>query len=135
MRALLFVLFLAAIVGVLLLTQDDNYTNEVALALPFTDQVWTGSVIAMLGGFFGAGVLVGYLAALPGRVGAASRARRAEKQLAQAETSGTHARVQAAEARAEARAAATEADEMQRLADEVARRTSSTVGRDVPPRA
>lgn len=135
MRLALFVLFLVAVVTVFLLTQPENLNNDVALALPFTTARWTGSVLAMLGGFFGAGLVLGYLMALPGRIGAASRARRAEKELAQAQTAGTTARVQAAEARADARAAATEADEMQRLADEVARRTSTTVGRDVPPRA
>ncbi len=134
MRLALFILFLVAVVAVFLLTQPENVDNTVALALPFTSQVWTGSVIAMLGGFFGTGLVLGYLMALPGRVGASSRARKAEKQLAQAETAGTTARVEAAEARADARAASTEADEMQRLADEVARRTTSTVGRDVPPR-
>lgn len=135
MRLALFVLFLVAIVAVFLLTQPENLNNDVQLSLPFTTQVWTGSVLAMIGGFFGGGLVLGYLMALPGRIGASSRARKAEKQLSQAETAGTTARVQAAEARADARAASTEADEMQRLADEVARRTSTTVGRDVPPRA
>lgn len=134
MRSLLLILLVVGLAAVLLLTRPENYTEEVHLALPFTDQVWTGSVIAMLGGFFGSGLLLGYLAALPGWLGAGARARRAEKELAKAETLGTAARVQAAEARADARVAATEADEMQRLADEVARRTSAATPRDVPPR-
>lgn len=131
MRLALFVLFLIAVVAVFLLTQPENVNNDVQLALPFTTQVWTGSVLAMLGGFFGAGLVLGYLIALPARVSAATRARRAEKQLAQAESASTAARVEVAEARAEAREAATEADEMQRLADEVARRTAA-VRRDGP---
>ncbi len=133
MRLTLLALFLIAIVAVLLLTQPANLNNDVQLALPFTNAVWTGSVLAMLGGFFGAGLGLGYLLALPGRISAASRARRAEKELARAQTAGTEARVAAAEARASARAAGTEADEMQRLADEVARRTSGTLG-DGPAR-
>jgi hypothetical protein len=137
MRLALFILFLVAVVAVSLAMQPENVDSRnhaVALALPFTYQKLTGSALAMLGGFFGTGLVLGYLMALPGRVGASSRARKAEKQLAQAQTAGTTARVEAAEAKADARAATTEADEMQRLADEVARRTQTTVGRDVPPR-
>ena len=132
MRLALLLLFVCAVVAVLLLTQTENMTETVSLALPFTEARWTGSVLAMLGGFFGSGLLLGYLLGLPGRIGAASRARKAEKELAKTGTVATAARVEAAEARADARAASTEADEMQRLADEVARRTTS-VQRDAPP--
>lgn len=133
MRLTLFALFLIALVAVLLLTQPANVDNQVRLALPFTTTTWTGSVLAMVGGFFGAGVALGYLLGLPARIGAAGRARRAEKELAKAQAAGTEARVAAVEARASARTAGTEADEMQRLADEVARRTTGVVG-DGPPR-
>ena len=133
MRLTLLALFFIAVVAVLLLTQPANINTDVRLALPFTTAVWTGSVLAMLGGFFGAGLALGYLLAVPGRLGAASRARKAEKELAKAQTAGTEARVAAVEARASARTAGTEADEMQRLADEVARRTTGVVG-DGPPR-
>ena len=142
MRLALLFLFLAAIVFVLLATQDANYANWIPLELPFTDQSISSPLLGWIGGSFGIGLLLGYLAAVPGRFGAASRAKKAEKQLAQVEAS----RAEAAAARAEAatsrqpvapppaapvasskptRQAGSEADEMQRLADEVARRTDA----------
>lgn len=134
MRFLLVLLFFVVVLGVLLATQDANLTNEVRLALPFVDADWTGPVLWMIAGWFGAGLLLGYLAALPGRLGASMRARKIEKELHKTEATAPKA-VPAAEPAPAARAprpAATEADEMQRLADEVARRTES-VKRDAPP--
>ena len=142
MRLALIFLFLAAVLFVLLATQDANYANWIPLELPFTDQSISSPLLGWIGGSFGIGLLLGYLAAVPGRFGAASRAKKAEKQLAQVEA----ARAEAAAARAEAatarqpvvppvappaRPAGSEADEMQRLADEVARRTDA-VKRDDP---
>ena len=141
MRLALLFLLLAAVLFVLLATQDANYANWIPLELPFTDQSISSPLLGWIGGSFGIGLLLGYLAAVPGRFGAASRAKKAEKQLAQVEAS----RAEAAAARAEAatarqpvapvaapvasptpvRPAGSEADEMQRLADEVARRTES----------
>ena len=135
MRIALLFLFLAAIVFVLLATQDANYTNWIPLELPFTNQTLSSPLIGWIGGSFGIGLLLGYLAALPGRFGAASRAKKAQKELAKVEAS----RSEAAAARAEAvssrstppAAPGSDAAEMQRLADEVAARTA-TVKRDNP---
>ncbi len=130
MRLALVSLFLLLVLGVLLATQPANLENEVRLALPFMEADWTGSVLWMIAGWFGAGLGLGYLIALPGRIGASRRARKVEKQLAvtstEREKAVTHLN------KAEPGRGATEADEMQRLADEVARRTE-TVQRDVPP--
>ena len=131
MRLALISLFLLAVLGVLLATQPENLTNEVRLALPFVQADWTGSVLWMIAGWFGAGLGLGYLIGLPGRIAAARRARHVEKQLtvtsAEREKAVTHLNEAAPPRRG-----TTEADEMQRLADEVARRTE-TVQRDAPP--
>lgn len=138
MRFALILLLLFAIVGILLATQPENLENEVRLALPFIEGYWTGPVLWMLGGWFGAGLLLGYLASLPGRIGAARRARRVERELNQTEVARTQAVHHLNEADpvvvARPPSGRTEADEMQRLADEVARRTE-TVHRDSPPPA
>ena len=133
MRFALPLLLLVAVLFVLLGTQDANLSNEVRLALPFVEADWTGPVLWMVAGWFGAGLLLGYLVALPGRVGAAMKARKIEKQLDQTAVEREQAVAHLNEAApAPARRAPTEADEMQRLADEVARRTE-TVQRDAPP--
>lgn len=134
MRSLLIILFFVVVVGVLLATQDANLTNEVRLALPFLEADWTGPVLWMIAGWFGAGLALGYLAGLPGRLGAARRARKVEKELNQTSTERTKAigHLNEAAPPPRARPATTEADEMQRLADEVARRTE-TVQRTAPP--
>ena len=138
MRFALVLLFFVVVLGVLLATQDANLTNEVRLALPFVEADWTGPVLWMIAGWFGAGLVLGYLIALPGRLGASMRARKIEKQLAETDTARASAVGHLNEAapppprRAGRPAAPTEADEMQRLADEVARRTE-TVQRDAPP--
>ena len=134
MRFALVLFLLFAVVGVLLATRPENLQNDVALALPFTDAVWTGPVLWMLAGWFGAGLLAGYLVALPGRVAAARRARRAEKDLetTQAERSKAVGHLNETVPPPPRPGAPAEADEMQRLADEVARRTE-TVQRNPPP--
>ena len=131
MRLALISLFFVVVLGVLLATQPANLENEVRLALPFVQADWTGSVLWMIAGWFGAGLALGYLIALPGRIGAARRASKIEKQLTVTQTERSKA-VGALNTAAPARPATTEADEMQRLADEVARRTESTQ-RDAPP--
>ena len=134
MRTLIALLFLLVILGVLLATQDANLTNEVRLALPFVDVDWTGPVLWMIGGFFGAGLGLGYLVALPGRVGASLKARKLEKQLPKTSTVTPTASGAASPApTARKGAAPTEADEMQRLADEVARRTEAVQQTNPPP--
>jgi predicted lipid-binding transport protein (Tim44 family) len=144
MRLVLFLLLLLAVVGILLATQESNFV-PVSLAIPFLGISLTGSLFWMLAGWFGIGLLVGYLGTLPGRIGAAARARRAEKQLASVETTTAStvsaAKAEAAAARADARVAdahahtadihANDAAETQRLADEVARRTAARGS--VPP--
>ena len=133
MRFALVLLLVFAVVGILLATRPENLQNDVALALPFTQAVWTGPVLWMLAGWFGAGLLAGYLIALPGRIGAARRARRVEKELGTTQTERTKAVGHLNEPAPPPAGTPAEADEMQRLADEVARRTE-TVKRD-PPRA
>ena len=135
MRFALLLFLVFAVVGILLATRPENLSNDVALALPFTDAVWTGPVLWMLAGWFGAGLLAGYLIALPGRIGAAARARRVEKELGQTRTEKSKAvgHLNETVPTPPRPGAPAEADEMQRLADEVARRTE-TVKRD-PPRA
>ena len=139
MRLLLFLLVIAAFVFLLLATQPANYNQDVSLRLPFVALSVTGPLLAWVAGSLGVGFLLGYLGALPGRFGAAARARRAEKQLASAETATAStvsaARADASAARADAtsanRRAAMDASETQSLADEVARRTAER--RNVPP--
>ena len=132
MRFALVLLFVVAVLGVLLATQPANLENEVRLALPFIGADWTGPVLWMVGGWFGSGLLLGYFAALPGRIGAARRARKIEKELSHVETKRTSAVRHLNEAAPAPPRSTTEADEMQRLADEVARRTES-VHRESPP--
>ncbi|HEX9950147.1 MAG TPA: hypothetical protein VGB53_00120 [Rubricoccaceae bacterium] len=133
MRALLFLLLITVVVGFLLATQGDNATSA-SFAIPFSTLKLSGPIYAMLTAWFGAGALTGYLVTVPGRFGAAARARRAEKQLASVETTNASTvsavRADAAAARANAAASSTDAAETQRLADEVAR---GMARRDVPP--
>ncbi len=141
MRLFLFLLVIAAAVFLLLATQSGNLDQDASLLLPFTQLSVSGPIIAWIAGSLGVGFLLGYLAALPGRFGAAARARRAEKQLEQVQTttatSVSAARADAATARADAFSAKTraaeaqhDAAETQRLSDEVAR---GMANRDVPP--
>lgn len=144
MRFTFLLLLVVLLGGALFATQDANM-EPVGLAIPYTDLQLTGPLLIVVIGTLFAGYALGYLAALPGRFGAARRARRAEKRLGEAETARgatANAEARAAEARAEAagaqrdaaaaRASSYDAAETQRLADEVARRTAGTQ-RDVPP--
>jgi hypothetical protein len=144
MRLALLLLLLLALGGILLATQDLNM-QPVEFAIPFTDLVFTGPRLIVVATTFLVGFALGYLATLPGRLGASRRARRAEKRLDEVEATrgaAATAEARAAEARAEAtharreaasaRAASHDAAETQRLADEVARRTAD-VQRDAPP--
>ena len=134
MRSAILVLLVVVVLGVLLATQPANLENEVRLALPFIGADWTGPVLWMIAGWFGAGLLLGYLAALPGRIGASRRARKVERELVRTDADRTKAVRHLNEAAPPPPArGTTEADEMQRLADEVARRTE-TVQRQSPPR-
>ena len=132
MRLALISLFLVAVLGVLLATQPANLQNEVRLALPFVQADWTGSVLWMIAGWFGAGLGLGYLIGLPGRIAAARRARQLDKQLSVTAVEREKAVSHLNEAAPTRPRGTTEADEMQRLADEVARRTE-TVQRNPPP--
>lgn len=129
MRLALVLLFVIAVLGILLATQPANLENEVRIALPFLGADWTGPVLWMVGGWFAAGLLLGYVIALPGRIGAARRARRVEKRLTE---TGAADPVVVEKPVTRRDPSPTEADEMQRLADEVARRTES-VQREPPP--
>ncbi len=132
MRLALISLLLVVVLGVLLATQPSNLTEEVRLALPFVQADWTGSVLWMIAGWFGAGLGLGYLIGLPGRIGAARRANKVEKELTVTQTERSKA-IDSLNTATPPRTT-TEADEMQRLADEVARRTD-TVQRGAPPPA
>lgn len=136
MRILLFLLVIAGFVFLLLATQPANYNGDVQLLLPFVNMTVSGPLLAWIAGSLGLGFLLGYLAGLPGRFGAAARARRAEKQLASVESTTARTvsdvRADAAAARANAASASHDAAETQRLADEVARGVAS---RNVPPRS
>ena len=144
MRVALILLLVLALGAALMATQSLNM-EPVEFAIPYVDLVFTGPRLIVVATAFLLGFALGYLATLPGRLGAARRARRAEKRLsevdaargaaASAEARAAEARAEASEARREARAAHTsdlDAAETQRLADEVARRTAD-VKRDVPP--
>ena len=127
MRFALVLIVLVAIGGVLFATQPSNL-DEVRFAIPFTTSEIVGNKLATVLGGFGLGLLLGYLAALPGRFGASRRAKKAEKQLA---SLGTPAPAPGAPPVAPPPAAASspgpdlgDASDTQRLADEVARRTS-----------
>ena len=132
MRLAILSLFLLAVLGVLLATQPANLENEVRLALPFVDADWTGSVLWMIAGWFGAGLGLGYLLGLPGRIRSARRASKVEKQLKVTSTERESAVTHLNEAAPAPRRGPTEADEMQRLADEVARRTEAVKRTDPP---
>jgi uncharacterized membrane protein YciS (DUF1049 family) len=80
MRFALLVLFLMLVLGVLLATQDANF-EDVIIALPFLDLQIRGALFWMVAGWFGTGLLLGYLIALPGRISASNRARKAQKEL------------------------------------------------------
>ena len=132
MRTALVFLLLAAIVFILLATQDPNISVWLPLELPFTDLTVSSPLLGWIAGGFGLGLVLGYLAGLPGRVGAATRARKAEKRLEKAGVARAEireevadARAEAHEARVEAAEAKTDAAETERLAAEVARRTES----------
>lgn len=134
MRLLLFVLLIVAVLGILLATQDANVDTWVPLQLPFVDATISSPILGWIGGSLGAGLVLGYLVALPGRIGAARRARLAKKELVQTEVKRKEAvgHLNESDPGRPRAATPTEADEMQRLADEVARRTE-TVQRDGPP--
>ncbi|MEM6289280.1 MAG: LapA family protein, partial [Bacteroidota bacterium] len=82
MRLALFFLLIIAVFGILLATQDANVDTWVALQLPFVDVNLTSPLLGWIGGSLGVGFVLGYLVALPGRIGAARKARKIEKQLA-----------------------------------------------------
>lgn len=135
MRLTLLVLLIVAVLGILLATQASNVDTWVPLQLPFVDTTLSSPILGWIGGALGVGFALGYLVALPGRIGAARRARLAQKELVQTETNRKEAVRHLNEADpgpARPSTTPTEADEMQRLADEVARRTE-TVHRGTPP--
>lgn len=136
MRLALFFLLVVAVLGILLATQDANVDAWVPLELPFVDFSVSSPLIGWIGGSLGVGFVLGYLVALPGRIGASRRAKRIERELNQtsAERSKAVGHLNEAAPIRPATAPPTEADEMQRLADEVARRTE-TVQRGAPPPA
>lgn len=151
MRLALLLLLLFALAGALLATQPQNL-EDVAFVLPFTGDPGLQFVaprLIVVASTLLLGFALGYFVALPGRIGAAHRARKAEKRLGKVEATEADVRVEAADARAEvAKERAEEAREAehdararldavetQRLADEVAQRTADEIARrpDLPP--
>ena len=132
MRFALVLAVLVGLVGILFATQPLNL-ERIEFAVPFVDATfWAYKLWAVLGAW-GLGLLLGYLAAVPGTFSAKRRAKKLEQQVgavsAKAGETAAEARVAAATAATpRARAAAAEATEdaleTQRLADEVARRTA-----------
>lgn len=155
MRLALFLLFVLAVLGALMATQDVNMT-PVEFAIPYTDLQFVGPRLIVLGTTLLAGFALGYFSALPGKIGASRRARQAQRELEKVESQREKVAVAHAETRADARAdlreaeadarrreaearareaelrRTTDAAETQRLADEVARRTAEA-RRDTPP--
>ncbi|MFN3597533.1 MAG: hypothetical protein ACK41D_09720 [Rubricoccaceae bacterium] len=117
MRFLLFSVLLLGLVGVLLATQTENFAPAY-LYLPFLPTRIASSLFWFITGSVALGLVVGYLAAVPGQFGAARRARKAERELAaRRSAAGPGPAVQGGVI------GNPNADETQRLADEVARRT------------
>ena len=141
MRFALLLIVVVSIGGILFATQPSNL-EAVEFAIPFTESVIVGYKLWTVLGAFALGLLLGYLAALPGAFGASRRAKKAEKQLAKiggavadkadditAEARAAAATAVSPTAREHASDAAADAAEMQRLADEVARRTTDVTGK------
>ena len=137
-----FALILSLVISLAAVVFALQNPGEMRINIPFSESQLVSTKPVVLISTLLIGVLIGWLASLPGRIGAGLRARKAEKRLAefesargatvQAQTQAAEARAEAAEAHREARAAELDAAETQRLADEVARRTADTQ-RDVPP--
>lgn len=139
MRIALVLIVLVAIGGLLFATQTENLA-PVIFAVPFVNMTIKGTLLWTVLGAWVLGLVLGYLAALPGRFGASRRAKKAEKQLQKmgavqekaveaAETAGLAARAASTPvARGLAAEAADDAAATARLADEVARRTTDTLG-------
>ena len=139
MRFALILSLLISLIAVVFALQNPG---EMRINLPFSDNQLVSTQPVVLISTLLIGVLIGWLASLPGRIGAGLRARRAEKRIdeiesargatVQAKTQAAEAHADAAEARRDAQAAELDAADTQRLADEVARRTAEAQ-RDLPP--
>ena len=132
MRFAILLIVLVGLGGVLLATQPTNL-DEIRFALPFVGTTIVGNKLVTVLGAWALGLVLGYLAAVPGAFSAKRRAKKVERQLeaVQAKAGETASEATAAAmsartpaARNAAVEAATDAAETQRLADEVARRTS-----------
>lgn len=121
MKFLIAIIVVAGVIFALLATQPENL-EVVHFRLPWIGIGVSSALTWMLAGWFAAGLLLGYFAGLPGRIGASSRARKAEKRLLRATEPTTLAE------RKSAVASSGDASDTQRLADEVARRTESATG-------
>ena len=128
MRFALFLFVLLAIFVALMATLPLN-RDDVEFLIPYTSLQFAGPRILVLASSLGIGFLLGYLSGLPGRIGAARRAKKAEQQLAQVAPATP---VAATGVRASPPVATGTASDTQSLADEVARRTAA-VQRDTPP--
>lgn len=130
MRFALVLFVLLAIFVALMATLPLN-REDVAFLIPYTSLQFSGPRILVLASSLGIGFLLGYLSALPGRIGASRRAKKAEQQLAKVAPATPVAATGVPASRVQPVATGTASD-TQSLADEVARRTAA-VQRDTPP--
>lgn len=131
MRFLLFVLFIFAVLVALFATQPANL-EAALLQIPYVSLAITGPLLWMVTGFFAAGLALGYFAALPGRIGASRRARKAEKKLS-TDSAGTSVPADApptstAPAHSATTSTGGDVSDTQSIADDVAQRTRSATG-------
>lgn len=129
MRFALILFVLLAIVVALMATLPLN-REDVSFLIPYTSLQFSGPRILVLASTLGIGFLLGYLSALPGRIGASRRARKAEQQLAKVAPASSDVTTGVPASRVQSSTGT--ASDTQSLADEVARRTAA-VQRDTPP--
>ena len=140
MRFAIVLIVLVALGSVLFATQPTNL-EEIEFVVPFINTSIIGYKLWTVLGAWVLGLLLGYLAAVPGAFSAKRRARKLEKQVAAVQSQAGAVASKASETASDARGAAAsavtpagralsaeaaeDATETQRLADEVARRTAN----------
>ncbi|MEM6326738.1 MAG: hypothetical protein AAF791_06415 [Bacteroidota bacterium] len=131
MRFAFVLIVLVALGGILFATQPTN-TEEIRFVVPFINTTIVGYKLWTVLGAWVLGLVLGYLAAVPGSFSAKRRAKKVEKQLAavQAKAGETVGEARAAAdlatvpaAKEAATEAADDAAEIERLASQVARST------------
>ena len=139
MRFAIILIVLVSLGAVLFATQPTNL-EEIEFVIPFVNTSIIGYKLWTVLGAWVLGLLLGYLAAVPGAFSAKRRAKKLERQVAEVQSQAGAVAAKASETRADARGAAAtattpsnqamsaeaaeDAAETQRLADQVARMTS-----------